>query len=345
MNPGLARLDYDFGIHFPEATDFLRPEFAHDSRLAFDAQPALATVSNAGIPAFLSTIIDPRVTDVLVAPMKAAAIIGEAKKGDWTTDVADFLVVEYAGETSSYGDYSANGIANANVNFVARQQYRYQTNTVWGELEAEKMGLAKLDWVGRKNISSALILNKFQNKSYFFGIAGLQNYGLLNDPSLFAAITPIAKTGGGFVWSAASTADEVYRDIQNLVSQLILQANGLVDTETSMVLAMAPQSSVALNKTTSFNVNVMDNLKKNFPNMRIETAVEYAVANNGLSGNLVQLIAPEVEGQRTADACFGFKMRGHGIVKAASSWAQKKSGGTFGSVIYQPWAIAQLLGV
>jgi hypothetical protein len=101
--------------------------------MAQDAQPALITTSNSGIPAFLSTYIDPKLIEILVAPMKAAEIVGEEiKKGDWTTETAMFPVVESTGETSSYGDYSNNGVAGANTNFPQRQSYHYQVDDAVG---------------------------------------------------------------------------------------------------------------------------------------------------------------------------------------------------------------------
>ena len=66
--------------------------------------------------------------------------------------------------------------------------------TQWGERELERAGLARIDWANRVNIASALTLNKYQNKTYFFGVSGLQNYGLLNDPSLSTAISPTTKS-------------------------------------------------------------------------------------------------------------------------------------------------------
>jgi hypothetical protein len=104
---------------------------------------------------------------------------------------------------------------------------------------------------------------------------------------------------------------------------------------------MSPVSQVALTKTTEFNVNVMDLLKKNYPNLKVETAPEYATA----SGNLVQLFADEIQGQRTAAVAFTEKLRAHPIIVAASSFKQKKSQGTWGSIIFRPFLIAQMLGV
>jgi hypothetical protein len=333
-NPVFQKLADEAGIHFPGAMDFYPEGAARNFALAMDAQPGLITVSNSGIPAFLSNFIDPKIVEVLTAPMKAAQIVGEAKKGDWTTITAMFPSIESTGEVSSYGDFNQNGSANANANFNTRESYHYQTITKWGEKELEMAGLAKIDLASRLNIASALVLNKYQNQTYFFGVAGLRNYGLLNDPALPASIAP-----AGAVWATA-TADVIYEDIRRIFVQLQVQANGTIDQEAKLVLAMSPTLSVALNKTNQYNVNVYDQVKKNFPNIRFETAPEYATQ----SGQLVQMIAENIEGQDTATTAFTEKMRAHAIVRDTSSYLQKKSQGTWGTVIFRPFAIASLIG-
>lgn len=347
MNPILNSLSEKAGIHFmgQPHIDFQvkNPSLrqTHDG-FACDAQPSLITTSNAGIPAFLTTYIDPKLIDVLVSPMNAANVVGgEVKKGDWTTETAMFPVVESTGETSSYGDYAESGVAGVNSNFPQRQSYHYQVMTQWGERELERAGLARIDWANRTNIASVLTLNKFQNKTYFFGVSGLQNYGLLNDPSLSASIVPTTKTAGGGTSWANATAQEINADVQKLYKQLQTQAGGLVALDTKMTLAMSPVSEVYLTKTTDFNVNVQDILKKNFPNLTVKTAPEYSTT----SGELVQLIADEIEGQRTADTAFTEKLRAHPIVILSSAYKQKKSQGTWGTIIYRPAFIASMIGV
>jgi hypothetical protein len=330
------------GVHFMGVNPGLqKPNIAFDYGVAMDAQPSLVTVSNSGIPAFLSTYIDPKLIDVLVSPMKAAEVVGgEVKKGDWTTQTAMFPVIESTGEVSSYGDYSENGRAGANSNFPQRQSYHYQVLTQWGEKELETAGLARIDWANRLNIASVLTLNKFQNKTYFFGVSGLQNYGLMNDPSLSAAIVPTTKALTGTTWAVA-TAVEINNDIQKLYKQLQTQAGGLIELDTAMTLAMSSLSEVYLTKITDYNVNVSDILKKNFPNLKIVTAPEYSTT----SGELVQLLVDSYEGQRTADTAFTEKLRAHPIVVQSSSFKQKKSQGTWGTIIYRPAFIAQMIGV
>uniref|UniRef100_A0AAU6W1V1 Major capsid protein n=1 Tax=Pseudomonas phage Orimi01 TaxID=3138541 RepID=A0AAU6W1V1_9VIRU len=317
------------------------------SLVAMDAQYPLLTTANSGIPAFLSTYIDPKVIEVLVAPMKAAiAIGGETKKGDWTTRTAMFPVIESTGETTSYGDYDAGGSTGANFQFPQRQSFHFQTITQWGERELADAGLAKIDYAARLNIASALTLNKYQNKSYIFGVAGLQNYGMLNDPALAADITPNTKAAGGTAWilpngNVNATAVEVQRDITKLFAALQIKNQGLVETTDRLKLIMDPLSSVALTITDPFNVNVSDILKKTYPNLVIEVIPEY----NTAGGRKLQLVLEEYEGQRTWDAAFTEKQRSHAVVVDLSSWKQKKSAGTWGTTIYRPNFISSMIGI
>lgn len=309
---------------------------------ACDAQPSLITHSNSGIPAFLSTYIDPALIEVLVAPMKAAEIVGETKKGDWTTETAMFPAVESTGETTAYGDYSENGNAGANVNFPQRQSFHYQVITQWGERELAKAGLARIDWANRLNIASVKTLNKFQNKSYFYGVANLQNYGLLNSPDLGAPITPTTKVAGGTGWENA-TGLEVIADVAKLYKQLQTQANGTVDLSSSMKLAFSPIAEIAMLKpvTALATTTVREFLMTQYKNLTFETAPEYSTE----SGELVQLIAEAGDGQGTATTAFTEKLRAHPIIGGVSSFKQKKSQGTWGTVIFRPFLIVGMLGV
>ncbi|WP_035981913.1 hypothetical protein, partial [Bradyrhizobium sp. STM 3843] len=281
-------------------------------------------------------------------------ILGETKKGTWLDDTAMFPVVEHTGEVSSYGDYSENGHAGANTNWPQRQAYLFQTIKEYGERELERAGLARINWISELDVAATTVMNKFQNFSYFFGIRMLENYGFLNDPNLGPSLTPAPKANGGFQWikngAINATANEIFADIQALFFQLVKQNAGLVDKQSRVVLAMDPETEVALTATNTFNVNVTDMLKKNFPNIRIETAVQYGAKSPAnpqgiVGGNLVQLIAEEVEGQETGTCSFSEKMRSHPIIKGLSSFRQKITGGTWGAVIRMPVAFTSMLGV
>ena len=315
--------------------------------MAMDAAYPLVTTANFGIPAMLSTYIDPKLIEVLVAPMKAAeAAGGEKKLGDWTLRTAMFPMVESTGESTSYGDYNNSGSAGVNVQFPQRQSYHYQTITQWGERELAEMGLAKVDLAAQKNIAAALTLNKYQNKTYLFGVSGLQNYGMLNDPALPADLTPTAKTAGGTAWilpngTINAKAPEVLADISKMFYTLQARNKGLIDRSSPMTLIMSPESEVALTITNEFNVNVADLLKKNYPSIKIVTVPEYTTAG----GQKVQLVVDSIEGQKTWEPAFTEKMRAHPIIVELSSFKQKKSAGTWGTVVYRPMAISAMIGL
>lgn len=308
--------------------------------MGLDAQPGLITTPNAAIPAFLANLIDPQAVRVLVSPMKIDELIGSTKKGDWTTLTTQFPVVESTGEVSSYGDWNNNGSSGANINWVPRQSYHFQTISQYGEREMAMYGLAQLDYKAEIDVAAALVINKYHNKMGFFGVQGLQNYGLLNDPGLAAAITPTTKVAGGTTWVNA-TATEIYADFTKEFTQLVTQMAGLVDADASVTVGLSPGRAMYLQKTNEFGINVRDLITKNFPNLTIKTAPEYSTTG----GEVMQMILDSYEGVDTAYAAFTEKMRAHPVIPDLSAFKQKKSAGGWGAILRRPVAIVSMLGI
>lgn len=338
-------LESDWGIHLAEDAQFLPKEYRRNFNLALDAQPTLVSTANSGIPGWLASYVDPEVIRIVQTPNKAAEILGEEKNGDWTTETATFMVVENTGEVAPYGDWSNNGHSDANVDWVNRQSYLFQTVVQYGDLQVDRAGLARLNWVGELQTSAAATLSKFQDYTYHFGVAGLANYGILNEPNLPAAATPSTKAAGGTKWVnngiVVATANEIYSDISGLVMDLVTRTGSVIQKTDALKLVLAPQSDVALMTTNSFGINVLDLLTKNFPNLTIVTDPRYATA----SGNVVQLWATTFNGVKSATCAFNEKLRDHQIVRMLSSYAQKKTSGTWGVVVKAPLAVSQLIGV
>ena len=345
----------EFGITFPDCEGFSRPEWRRNFGMACDAQPTLVTTSSSGIPAFLTTSIDPEILRVATAKNAGAEILGEVKKGAFVDATMMFPVVEQTGEVSSYGDFSNNGRAGANTNFPVREAYLYQTIGEYGDLEMERAGLAKIGWADEIKKAAITTLNKFQNLTYFLGVSGLQNYGILNDPSLPVAISPSAKTAGGLRWVTAAgvpnaTGQEVYNDVVSMVTQLTIQTSGLVNAKSKMVMGISPKSANALNFTNTFNVNVETLLKTNYPNLRIETAIQYGAlsASNpqgSSAGEIVQIIAEQIDGQNTGYCSFNEKLKSGPVIRGLSSYSQKMSQGSWGAICRFPAAFCSMVGV
>jgi hypothetical protein len=316
--------------------------FAMDAAPTYALQAQMVTTVNAGIPAYLTNYMDPELVRVLTTPLKAEEILPAKKYGDWTTLTAQFPIIESNGDVSSYGDFNNNGQVGVNVDFVPRQSYHFQTFTRWGDQQLDRMGLAKIDFAAEQNVASAKVINIALNKGWMYGYTGLDNYGILNDPSLSAYLTPATKAATGTTWAAA-TGKEVYADVQALFVQLQKQLGGNLDMGAPMKLVCSPAIQPNLLKPMD-NVygtsSVEDFLKKAMPKLQVVAAMEYDTT----SGQVVQLIADEVQGQKTGWVGFTERMRAHAIVRETSSTHQKKSAGIWGAIIKFPAAFAQGIG-
>jgi Uncharacterized protein conserved in bacteria (DUF2184). len=335
------RLLADYGVHMSDLAVYVDDNWRGDYNLAMDAQPQLVTVANAGIPAFLANIVDPNVIEVVLQPLRAVEIAGgEVKKGDWTSQSLMMPLAEPVGHVVAYGDYDNGGTVDANVNWVSRQPFHYQTIKRIGERQLAMWGVAAIDYNARLDRSVAETFGRFQNRSYFYGISGLANYGMLNDPSLITPITPATKAAGGTTWALA-TADEIYRDVLALYTQLQTQMGGNLEMTDRIELVLSTTRQPALARLSAFNVSVNQMLAQNFPNLTIRAAPEYSTG----SGELMQMIVREYQGEQTIWAAFTEKMRAHPVVQELSAWAQKFSAGTWGAIVRRPIAVAQMLGI
>lgn len=326
----------DKGIIFNDAKALITPE--NMNRIARDA--ALVTGVNAGVPAVMTTYVDPMIVEILTAPTNAREIFGEVKKGDWTDSHAVFKAIEPTGESTPYTDYGNGAMADVNVTYPVRENYIAQTHIRYGEREMAVSGRAAINLASEKQRSAATIINREQNKFYLLGVEGKEIYGLLNDPNLPEALTPATVNTSDTLWEDKTT-QQIYDDILAMASALFKNSQGLIDEKSDLVLAVPPTVSVLLGKATDFNVSVKDMLTKYFDNIKFVTLPELAAS----SGNTVMLIARSVQGQPTAQLAYSEKMRAFQLIPNTSSWEQKFAFGTYGCILYRPFAVASMTGV
>ena len=316
-------------IYMGQSPQLLTPQTM--SKVAMDAQSVAITSPSAGVASVFTTWVQPKPVEILLTPTPLAEALGEVKKGDWVSQTILFATVESSGEVASYGDFNENGLADANVNYPERNPYHYQSIIRVGDREAAIAGAANLNWTERKQIASVTALNRFQNLSYIFGVNGLKNYGLINDPSLLPSITSPT-------WTPLS-ALEVYNKFWALFAQLVKQTEGLVTDNSKMTLIYPPSLNSNLNKTNDFGFTVKKLLADNFPNLKLVVVPEYATN----AGQQVQLIADAEDGQPTVELSFTEKMRVFPIDIMKSGFEQKRMQGTNGAIVYRPFMIAGML--
>lgn len=334
----------DIGIFSSSTTQGFMTDEVKARVRAGDA--ALVTQTNNGVPLWMLTYFDPKVIEILTSPLRAEKIFKPEKRGDWTNPIMQFNLIEHTGEVQPYGDYSEDGDANINVNYPIRQSYTGQTMATWGDKQIAEYGKAKINYHQQKEIAAAKTVKIAHNTIWFYGVAGLMNYGILNDPDLPTPGAPIpAGTGGTLITWAQKATDPngalyIYADIRSLYTSIVDSSEGLISMDDKMKLVMSNTLSTYLAVKSQFNVSVRESLKEAFSNLEIVTAPEYSTA----AGELVQLIVDEVEGVPTGILAYTELERSHGVVRSVSSYKEKKSFGSWGSVIFRPFGIAGLLG-
>lgn len=324
------------GFVFDGAKGFITKD--NRQRLASDA--AMITGANSGVPALFTTYIDPMVIDILTAPTRAREIFGEVKKGDWTNTGAMFETVEQMGCSTAYSDYGNGAMSDVNVNYPYRQNYLAQTHIRYGDHETAVSGKAMIDLVSKKQKAVATIINTDENKFYLYGVQGKEIYGLLNEPNLPAAITASSVNTNKTKWADKDT-QQIYDDVLLLAAELFKNSQGNIDEKSDLVLCVSPASNVLLGKSTINNVSVKDMLNKYFSNLSIVTLPELTAD----SGTSILLIARSVMGTPTAQLGYSEKMRAMRIVPYTSYYEQKFVFGTYGAIVYLPFAIAKMTGV
>lgn len=252
-----------YGIIFDTGSP-IRGILANDSidQLANDA--AMVTAANSGIPVEFTSYIDPMVIPILTATRGAREIFGEAKKGDWTTSYARFQTSEIAGEVEAYTDYGQGGASDVNPTFPVRTQYIYQTNIRYGDREVDVASRARLQLAADKQRAAATVIDIASNKFALYGVAGLEIYGLLNDPNLPATVSPLPNADSKTLWAEKSTK-EIYEDVLYLFGKMADRGAGHIDANTELVLATSPATQVQLGKATDFNISARQMLETYFP--------------------------------------------------------------------------------
>lgn len=329
-----------YGIIFDTGSP-IRGILANDSidQLANDA--AMVTAANSGVPVEFTSYIDPMVIPILTATRGAREIFGEAKKGDWTTSYARFQTSEITGEVEAYTDYGQGGASDVNPTFPVRTQYIYQTNIRYGDREVDVASRARLQLAADKQRAAATVIDIASNKFALYGVAGLEIYGLLNDPNLPADVSPQPNADEKTLWADKSTK-EIYEDVLYLFGKMAERGAGHIDANTELVLATSPATQVQLGKATDFNISARQMLETYFPKIRFVVLPELAKATGGTS---ILLVAPTIEGLPTAQIGFSEKFRAMRLIPESSSFHQKFVGSSYGTIIYRPFAIGTMTGV
>lgn len=327
------KLAKEKGFNFGTANVFDQAKAVNMAKDALDP--------NAMVPAYMRAYVTPTIIEELTAIRAYKEISSEVKNGDFTTSFASFRCIEFTGDVQPYGDYDGNGQSNTNQNYPIREQYRFQTTIKCGDLEQEMNAKAKIDLLSEKQRAAAINIDIAFNKFALYGVAGKAVYGLLNDPSLNASLTPIS-VGGVTAWSGKD-ANQQFDDIVKLMSSLYNGAGGHITKRTKTKMLVSTDVMALMDKTNTYGLSTYDMVRKNYPEMEIVCVPE--LYDSATSTSTIMVLADEVLGQKTVEFGYTDKWYAHAMVRKLSSLEQKISAGTMGAVVYLPFAIATMTGV
>lgn len=306
-------------------------------------QDSAITTPNAGLPAEFFTYYDRRVIDVFFAKTVAEQIGKMYKGGSWEDAFYRTRIREAVGATRPYSDLSAEQNVNSNTNYVIRQAYRMELVKQWGDLQVAENAKALIDYVSDINVAASHVLAQDLNNIFFYGVSGLQNYGILNDPNLPAYETP--NTVDTRVKWQDKSLPEIVTDLTKMLSSLYANAEGWINPDTKLRLALPPSVLPILQgKISALGYSVFQWIKDNLGDRIIEDIV-IAPQLATSTGNMVMLYAMEMNGQDVINNVFGELYKSHGVVRQLSSFVEKVSASSYGAVVRYPFAIVRMLGV
>lgn len=310
---------------------------------------AMATTPSLPTPIQFLQAWLPGFVKVMTAARKIDDIVGIKTVGSWEDQEIVQGVVEPAASVTEYGDYTNIPLATWNTNFERRTIVRGEMGMAVGLLEEGRASAMRLNSADTKRQGAAIGLEIFRNAIGFYGWNSGNNrtFGLLNDPSLPAAIS--APSLG---W-AAGTFAKITGDIRAAIVQLRTQSQDQIDPEAvNLTLAIPTNKVDYLSVTTDFGISVRDWIKQTYPKMRVTSAPELTGSGAGPS-DMFYLFAEEIDGSIDGSTDGGetfaqlvqTKFMTLGVEKRAKSYVEDYANATAGVMCKRPWAVVRMYGI
>lgn len=318
----------------------------YSKKYGMDVAPAMVTTPTVTTPIqFLQHWIS-EIVEVVTAARELDAIVGRTIAGTWKDEQIVQTLLERTGKARPYGDNTDIPLANWNTEFETRDIVRFEEGAMVGILEAERAAAMKISTESEKRVAAAESLAIEMNNIGFNGFNAGSNrtYGFLNDPNLPSYTTVATGAGGTTTW-ASKTYDEICADIRTAFAALRTKSGNLFKPERdAAVLTIAVAAMEYLNVQNSLGTaTVYDFIKKNYPNVRIESAVQLDGANGG--ANVFYLHAEKLNNKRVLNQYVQEVFRLLGVEKRAKGFIEDYSMATAGVLVAQPVGIVRYTGI
>ena len=326
--------------------------FAVDGNDVAPMSAATGTLTTPSIAAQIQFLQNwlPGYVVVATAARNIDRLIGMQTVGSWEDAEIVQGVLEHIGNAQPYSDNANVPLANWNANFERRSVVQFELGFSVAMLEEARAARMRLSTAEAKRKGVQIALDIQRNRVGFYGFNSGDNrtYGFLNDPALPAYQSVQPGAGGATQWST-KTFLEITRDLRNILATLRKNSKDVIDPKnTKITFAIATAAVDYLTTTSDFGVSVLDWLRTNYPNVRVESAPELDDANGGAS--VIYAYADKIDDGSTDDSSVFAQIVPSilytlGVEKRSKSYIEDFSNATAGTLCKRPYAVIRMTGI
>lgn len=332
------------------ALDTYRQAYAQDAAITIPGLTVNPSQANAPYIQFLQTWL-PGQVHVVTQARKADQLFGVTTVGSWEDEEVIQEILEMVGVAQPYSDLGSVPLSSWNLTYEKRGVARFEEGFSVGELEGLRSGRIGVNASQAKRDAATLALEIARNRVAFFGYVNATSYpiyGALNDPNLPAYQTlPSGKT-----WDLANRA-EIISDLMFAFAQLRKGSKEVVDpTTTPLHLVIASDKIDYLNTPSGTGAEMgetaKDWLTRNYPNVTVESALEFNDANAG--ADVFYLYADSVAESGTdngsvIEQLVPVRLRALGVDTSCKQVTEDFTNATSGVLVKRPFAVFRGTGI
>lgn len=303
------------------------------------------TTINTVLPPGVLNAFSSNVIKYSIQRQSAENLMGSKKMmGDWTLNRYSIRIIEQAGYTAPYGDFTSPPAVGVNHLLFSSGHYRYEVGYFIGLLEESQINLLSGDNLYSNKLQACVtaLQTTFNTIAFNGKIGGAVNtdhdvYGILTHPKLNPMQTENKKI-------TAMSYDEVLDFFNKYVTMIAKQTGSHFYVNSPLTVGLPVDYHLKIhNIRNQYGRPVIEDLKSIYPNLTLVPCPELTAATSDSKDVIVFIGQSEVINgyYPTLELGFSRSMYFSNVVKDLTHYKGKLMEGTFGCVVYKPSLIAR----
>lgn len=315
--------------------------------MAFDAADSVRQLDpNIGVALPYLTVFNPNIIPMLFTEDQSVGLLSDEVTGQFETTLQNFTFKEFSGRYQPYNDMTTAPTANVNYNTETREQFRFESSIIYGNLEVGTHSLAQINLIADLQESVALTMAKGHEKINLYGVNEMKLYGFLNCPdyeSDVQALNVSLNDGSKSTkWDdkaqdKRSGANHIAADVIHLFKTITKRTKGIVSNTSDFILVVAPEDYSNLTSINEMGISCMTILKGTLPNIEVRTLPQLSTDNG--EGRKIILYPRRVGAMAVGTFGYTEKFTMGELIKQPKSFLQTCRAGTWGAIMKQPKAV------